>query len=109
MSFTHLLTDTIYYAEPSGTLTNSGDHSGYGSITTAAARHEIGSFLVRDSEGAERTVTDKLYTETAITAQARIWLPGTNTAVVNESREITSRREIYNPSASIVMIELFLA
>ena len=108
MSFSHLLTDTISFAEPNGTLTNSGDHSGYNVVATAPARHEIGSFLVRDSEGAERTVKDKIYTETAITAQARIWLPGANTAVTNESKEVAARREIYNPSTSIVMIELFL-
>lgn len=104
---THLLTDTISYKVPGG-FDSSGDPASLGSLTTAAARHEQGSFKVQDDEGNERMAQDRITTETDIAANALLWLPGADTSDNDESKQIIKKRKASTPNADITLIELYL-
>ena len=102
----HLFTETISFAEPTG-LSNSADRT-FGAVATAAARVEHGSFLVRDTDGNMREVTTLVITETAISSGARVWLPGDDTTDGNESKKISKRNQVSTPEADVTFYELFL-
>ena len=102
----HLFTETISFAEPTG-LGNSGDRT-FGAVTTAAARVEHGSFLVRGTDGNMREFKTLVITETAISSAARVWLPGDDTTDGNESKKISGRSQFSTPEADVTFYELIL-
>lgn len=81
MDWTHRLLSTVSYAT---TTFSDGDLSA-GSISTAAARILTVNKIRRMKDGSERVVSTVLMTETAIPYGSRVWLPGANTANIEES------------------------
>lgn len=79
-----LLKQTIYVATPSsmdsaGTIT-------YGSPASRAARVELSDSFVDSSTGQERVSSHSILTESEITTDSRIWLPGDSSADATLSR-----------------------
>jgi len=79
----HLLTDTITVAEVTG-RSGSGDPT-FGTQSTLPARVENKLSKVLDNEGKEVLSSTRIYTETELTMNHRIWLPGTDTTDGNDS------------------------
>lgn len=109
---THLLTDTVTYADVSsrggsGGSGGSGDPV-YGSQSTAAARVEHGLFRVMGATGETVDAKAKVVTEADIPHQARLWLPGDDTAVANDARQIIGRKEASTPDSGLTLRELYL-
>ena len=91
----HLLTQSVTYSTKTG---RSSDGSPtYGSQVTINARWEEKSQLVVNSEGAEVSALGRLICETEIPLLSRIWLPGYNTAVVNDSKKPIAKGKAQTP------------
>lgn len=102
----HLLADTVTYSTQT-TFDSSGDPN-YSATATARARVEHGTFLVTDDSGTQRRATHKVVTEVDIPANARLWLPGDDTADGNDSRQIITRTSAATPNGSLTLRELYL-
>jgi len=72
------LNQTINVATPT-TASASGDPT-YGSATAIAARVEDNRQIVQAADGSFRETTHWIATQTAITDETRIWLPGDSPA-----------------------------
>jgi len=102
----HLLTETITYADVSST-DGYGDPT-YGTRSTAPARIDYGIFRTTSPRGEEVMCSTRVTTETAVPHRARVWLPDDNAAVANEARRITRRKKSITPDASLTIYELYL-
>lgn len=81
----HLMTHTVTKASKSSRA-NSGDPT-FGTQTTIKARVEHRSKLIMKADGNEQMAESRLISESEILLTDRVWLPGDNTAVVNESKQ----------------------
>lgn len=81
----HLLTDTVTLASKTG-RGSSGDPT-YGSQSTIKARVEPVTRLVMGVDGNEKMASTRLISESAVQITDRVWLPGDDTAVANESKQ----------------------
>lgn len=84
MDWSHRLLSTVSYAS---TTFSHGDLSA-GAVSTAAARILTSNKIRRMNDGSERVVSTMLVTETALPYGARVWLPGANTANIEESFQV---------------------
>lgn len=92
MDWTHRMTSTVTYASQTY---SSGDFT-IGATSTASARIVEVDKIVKTVEGGERKISHMLVTETAIPYGCRLWLPGTDTANVEESYEVVHIRTAPN-------------
>jgi hypothetical protein len=79
------MTRTATVAEKTGR--GAGGDPTYGAQAEVKCRWEKKSKLVMNSSGNEQMAIGRLITETEIPLLSRVWLPGDNTAVVNESKK----------------------
>lgn len=79
----HLMTDTITISSESGVDVN-GDPT-FGSQTTIKGRVENKNKIIKMIDGNEEISSHVFVTLSAVTMGTRVWLPGTNTAVANDS------------------------
>lgn len=82
-----LLEHTIFVAEPAS-LDDAGESDGYGEPEKRRARVRQKSKLVRMPGGEETTTTHMVATDTAISRQARVWLPGEDPKDVEAARDV---------------------
>jgi hypothetical protein len=91
MPFSDYMVDTITLQDETGR--NSAGDPTFGAQYTALARVESASKLITDVDGNEVMSDHAIATETAITNSTRIWLPGSDTAKIEEAkRPITVKR-----------------
>lgn len=84
MSIASWLTSSISVASVTGSPDAFGKPT-YGSPVAVAARIEQQRTLVRKSNGEEAVANHVIYTSTAIALTDRIWLPGANTSLADQS------------------------
>jgi hypothetical protein len=106
MSYVGLLTDTITVATMSG-VDGHGDPA-FNTQATMSARVEFGTRRVYAANGTERQCEAVLMTEAEIPMGARIWLPGTNTAVAREAKIPIAIKRASNPSGGLTVYETYL-
>lgn len=107
MSFTHLLTDTVTIAEVAS-RSNSGDPT-FAAQTTRAARVELSDKTFRDNKGEEQQASHVVVTEAAISRNARVWLPGADTANANAGRQVIASKSASRPDRSLTLVETFVS
>lgn len=84
MNVAHLLQQTIYIAR--ATSSTAWGEAGYGAPEAVAARVEWAEGVGPAGEGEEATTRASIVTLAAIGPKDRVWLPGTTSGVVAQSR-----------------------
>ena len=98
MNVSHLLTDRVSFKAPSG-LDSYGDPT-LGSLTTLAARVEYDVKHVASSGGVRRDQVTRVLTTTEIPIGSLLWLPGTDTAQVNQAKTVDNARRASLPGGA---------
>jgi hypothetical protein len=106
MNLTSWLTDTVTVAEPSG-VSAYGDPT-FGTKRTVKARVEGGPLLVKDGSGVEVQADYRIVTESEISVQSRVWLPGDDTTDNNAARRPVSVRSASTKSGGATLYEVVL-
>jgi hypothetical protein len=105
-SAAHLMTHTVTKASKSG-RGNSGDPT-YGAQSTIKARVEHVTKLVMNADGNEQAAHSRLISESEILLTDRVWLPGDDTAEVNESKQPIAVGHADIPDTGYTLYEAWL-
>ena len=79
MNASHFFIDTITIKSASGSLNSYGEKT-YGTASTIKGRVEYNTKLYRGNDGNELTSTTQFYTDTSISWDDLIWVPGESTS-----------------------------
>lgn len=104
--FAHLLTDTVTYKVPTG-VDGNGDPT-YGAAATVKARVEYGTKTVINAGGTERQCEAVIVTEAEFPHDARIWLPGENTADASAAHRPILTKRAGRPGGGLTLCETYL-
>jgi hypothetical protein len=96
-----LLREIVTYKTPLGRSVT-GEHT-YNASATTLAYIEYGSSYSFSGRGTTVDARDVMVTLVSIPGGSRVWLPGTNTANIGESREVRQARSGRSPDGTMVI------